>query len=316
MKHLLLASLLGVAAAGLGLAATRGDHGAGAQAKDRGWPAAALLSKWEKAAAQVAAIPAEQREAVSRAQATLAASYPVCKETPATFAFLARFLGSTVALDGLAVASFGEESKAGDREAIPEAVASAFEQRIAIGTKGNELIAAFARAAAPPGKAGCGRAQSRGAAEAGTVKLTVAEAGKIFDSLSEQASRLTGNWHLVPARAAALPAATKSELSAALEVVKREVPTRELARETLTVLAGGLDRLVALDKALARHCEESSMAHAGEMSAEHAQMKRAFEARTNATAKVAELLRVMERNMTPEMFERSTARAGARTATY
>ncbi len=313
MKHLLLASLLGVAAAGLGLAATRGDHGAGAQAKDRGWPAAALISKWEKAAAQVAAMPAEKREPVARAQATLAASYPVCKETPATFAFLGRFLGSTVALDGLAVASFEEESKARDREAIPEAVRSAFEQRIAIGAKGNELFAAFARAAALPGRAGCGRAQSHGAAEAGTVKLAAAEAGKIFDSLSEQATRLTGNWHLVPARAAALPAATKSELFAAMEVVKREVPTRDLARETLMVLAGGLDRLVALDKTLANHREESSKAHAGELSAEHAQMKSAFEARTTATAKVAELLRVMERNMTPEIFLGSTPKQITRT---
>ncbi|HKB16999.1 MAG TPA: hypothetical protein VKF62_13115 [Planctomycetota bacterium] len=315
MKTLLLASLLGVAAAGLALAATGGDHGTRAEAKDRVWPAAARLLERERSADEVAAMPAEKRGAVTRAQATLAASSPVCRETPATFALLAEFFASTVALDGLAIASFEEGSNASDHEAIPEAVRSAFDQRIAIGAKGSELFASLARAAAPLGAAGCGRAATRVGAEPGPAKITAAEAARVFEALSEQAARLTGNWHLVPARAVGLPAETKSELFAASEVLRREVPTRGLAKETLVVLAAGLDRLVALDGTFAKVGEESSKDHSGELPAERAQMKRAFEARTKATAKVAELLRVMERNMTRDLFRVSIPRDGARTAT-
>src|SRR5262245_30166968 len=311
MKNLLLASLLGVAAAGLALAATGGDHGNGAEARDRDWPAAALLLKRERSADEVAAMPAEKRVAVTRAQATLAASSPVCRETPATFALLAEFFASTVALDGLAIASFEEGSNASDREAVR----SAFDQRIAIGARGSELFASLVRAAAPLGAAGCGRAATRVGAEPGPAKLTAAEAARIFEALSEQAARLTGNWHLVPARAAGIPAATKSELFAASEVLRREVPTPGLAKETLAVLAAGLDRLVALDGTLAKVGEESSKARSGESPAERAQMRRALEARTRATAKVAELLRVMERNMTRDLFRGSIPRDGARTAT-
>lgn len=310
MKQFLIAGLLSVAAAGFALAATGGDHGTKAEGGD--CPAAALIAKWEKAAAQIAAMPAEKQEAVARAHATLSASCPVCKEAPATFAFLGKFLGSTVALDGLALAAHAEGSKSQAQAEIPQEIRSAFEQRVAIGARGNDLFAAFARAAAPAGKADCAGAGNHGTADAGPVKLTVADAGNTFESIAEEATRLTGNWQLVPARAAALPAATKSELFAAMEVVKREVPTCDLAKETLTVLAGGLDRIVALDKTLAKHCEESSKAHAGELPAEHAQMKRAFQARTKATAKVAELLRVMERTMTPEIFQGSSPKQTSR----
>ncbi|MCI0589333.1 MAG: hypothetical protein L0323_21160 [Planctomycetes bacterium] len=306
MKQFLIAGLLSVAAAGFGLAATGGDHGTKAEGGD--CPAAALIAKWEKAAAQIAAMPAEKQEAVARAHATLSASCPVCKEAPATFAFLGKFLGSTVALDGLALAAHEPGSKSQAPVEIPQEIASAFEQRVAIGARGNELFAAFARAAAPAGKAECGSAEGHGAStsEAAPAKLTVAGAGKSFEAIAEEASRLTANWRGIPARAAALPAATRSELFAAMEVVKREVPTCDLAKETLTVLAGGLDRVLALDKTLAQHCEESSKAHAGELPVEHAQMKRAFQARTRATAKVAELLRVMEQTMTPEIFQGSS----------
>ncbi|MGH7149119.1 MAG: hypothetical protein ACREIU_00400, partial [Planctomycetota bacterium] len=302
-------------------AATGGDHGSTAQAKavaeGGDCPAAALIAKWEKAAGQLAAMPAGKREAVARAHATLAASCPVCKEAPATFAFLGRFLGSTVALDALALASFEEGSKSTEREAIPEAVRNAFEQRVAIGARGSELFAAFARATAPTGTAECAGAEGHkaGAADSPRAKLDLAEAGKTFESISEEASRLATNWRGVPSRAAALPAATKSELLAAMDVVKREVPTCELVDETMTVLADGLERLVFLDKTLARHCEAASKERAGELPAEHAQMKKAFEARTRATAKVADLLRVMKQTMTPEIFQGSPARASAG-ATY
>ena len=304
MKQFLIAGLLSVAAAGFGLAATGGDHGTKAEGGD--CPAAALIAKWEKAAAQIAAMPAEKQAAVARAHATLSASCPVCKEAPATFAFLGKFLGSTVALDGLALAAHEAGSKSQAQVEIPQEIASAFEQRVAIGARGNELFAAFARVAAPAGKADCEGAGNHGTAAAGPVKLTAADAGKTFEAIAEEATRLATNWRGIPARAAALPAATRSELFAAMEVVKRDVPTCDLAKETLTVLAGGLDRVLALDKTLAQHCEEASKAHAGELPAEHAQMKRAFQARTRATAKVAELLRVMEQTMTPEIFQGSS----------
>jgi len=317
MKNLCLASFLSVAAAGFALAAPAGDDGSKAKAKagectavakGGDCPASALVAKWEKAAEQLAAMPAEKREAVARARATLSASCPVCKEAPASFEFLGRFLGSTVALDRLFLASCEEGSKHEKCEEVPEDVRNAFEQRVAIGAKGNELFAAFARANAPPEKSEC-----TNAAKAECAKLTFAEAGKAFESISEEAARLATNWNGVPARAAALPAATKTELFAAMDVVMREVPTCELAKETISVLAGGLERLVSLDKTLADHCQATSKGHTEELPAEYAQMKKAAEARTKATAKVAELLRVMQKTMTPEIFQAppATAKVGA-----
>ncbi|HET6201645.1 MAG TPA: hypothetical protein VFI25_02455 [Planctomycetota bacterium] len=327
MKNLCLASILSVAAAGFALAAPAGDDGSKAKAKsgecaavakDGDCPATALVAKWEKAAEQLAAMPAEKREALARARETLSASCPVCKEGPASFAFLGRFLGSTVALDGLFLACCEGDSKHEKCDEVPEAVRSAFEQRIAIGAKSNELFAVFARASAPPEKAEVAKTEPAAGASVtvvrpGGAKMTFAEAGKTFESISEEAARLATTWNGIPARAAALPAATKSELFAAMDVVMREVPTCDLAKETISVLAGGLEHLVSLDKTLADHCQATLKEHAVELPAEFAQMKKAAEARTKATAKVAELLRVMHKMMTPEIFQAPPAagRAGA-----
>src|SRR5262245_4258316 len=160
MKRFLFETLLCAAVAGIGLAATWRDHGTKPQAKED-CPATALIGKWEKAAAQIAALPAEKRDAVARAHATLAASCPVCQDAPSSFAFLGKFLGSTVALDGLALAAHEENSKA--QPEIPADIRAAFEERVAIGAKSKELFAAFARAMPPGGKADCGGAEGHAA---------------------------------------------------------------------------------------------------------------------------------------------------------
>ncbi|HKB16518.1 MAG TPA: hypothetical protein VKF62_10650, partial [Planctomycetota bacterium] len=119
----------------------------------------------------------------------------------------------------------------------------------------------------------------------------------------------------IPARAAALPEGTKTELFAAMEVLKRELPTCELAHETIAVLAGGFERLVSLDQTLGRYCDQYTREHAGELPPEHAQMRKAFQARARATAKVADLIGVMKETMTPEIFKARSPGTTAR-ATY
>ncbi len=338
MKNFLLASSLLVAAAGSAYAATHGDDGGTATAKAAGCaavercedcPASALVAKWEKAAEHLAAMPARTRETVARARTTLSASCPVCREAPTSFALLGRFLDSTVALDGRLLAACEEVSKSQSCDEAPEEIRSAFAQRVAIGAKARALYAAFASAMAPVeptqlpnahgattvvGKVSDPAAASVAIAGSGSPELTPAEAGKEFESISAEASRLATRWNGVPARAAALPAETKSQLLEAMEVLKREVPTCDLANESMSVLAEGLERLVALDTTLAKHCKAASRDRSEELPAEIAEMKRAIEVRTKATANVAELLRVMKKTMTPDIFQArpATVVVGAR----
>jgi hypothetical protein len=313
MKTLWLASCLLVPA--FSFAATGGDE-RGTQAADGSGsaktdcPASALIAKWQKAAEQIAAMPAETRAVVARAHATLSASCPVCQEAPAAFAFLGRFFDATVALDGRILAACEEGARTGAWEAPPAEIQSAFAERVAIGAKARELYAAFTLATTPTEQAHCTQAAAvaqRSDPEATPASAlpspTFAAVGREFDSLREEARRVASSWNAVPARAAALPAETKAELLAAMELLKREVPTCELALETMSVLGQSLDRLVALDQTLADHCRATSKEEHAELPVELAQMKAAAEARTRTTASVAELLRVMKKAMTPDVFQ-------------
>ncbi|MGH7152068.1 MAG: hypothetical protein ACREIU_15290 [Planctomycetota bacterium] len=320
MNKFWLAGGLLVPTIGFAFAASGGDEKCTGQAKaaecaglGKGGecPASALISKWEKVGEQIASMSTETRETVARARATLSASCPVCQQGPEAWMFLARFLDSSVALDNQFLAACGEGEKAKECEDTPKEIHAAFEERIAIAAKSKDLYAAMGRVMAAGEKAECHEAEGATAVVKSGSKPGFAEAGKGFDSISGEATRLTATWAGIPARAAALPAEKKTEVLAAMDVVKKAMPACDLAKETMTFLGNGLDRLVALDKKLGEHCEEASKEHAAEMPAEFAQMKKAAEARATATAKVAELVRAMNKTMTPDIFQAKSAALGA-----
>jgi len=294
MLSLVLSSCLSLAVTGV--AAASGDE----------CPATALIAKWEKATERLGAMSAPTREVVAGARKTANASCPVCQETPATFALIGRFLDSTVALDGRVRDVADRLARAQGRDSTPAEIRAAFEQRLAIGSRASELYAAFSRGMAAvdraPGSPECSQC-SRTAADPSAAE---------FASIDAEARRLLARWHGVPARAASLSAESKAELFAVMEVFQREAPVCDLVRETMSVLANGLERLVPLDATLHEHCEATSKQRKDTPPAELAQLKKAVEARTRATASVVELLRVMLKTMTPEIFEATPATVATR----
>jgi hypothetical protein len=283
----------------------------GAQAPEEGCPAPALIARWAQAREALAALPEARRAAIEDAHATLRAACPVCQEAPSSFAFLGSFLAAAVALDERILTQSEEGGSCAD---TPPEVAAAFAERIAIDARARELFAAFVGAMAPPGAAGaragcCSKAGASttsgpqpGEAQAEPpAAATLADLATTFRASSEEALRLTTSWKGIPARVAALPAGTRADLLSAMNVL-RELPTCELAEETLALLADGCARLVALDEMLAEHCAKTS-ATVKSLPPEVAQLRAAAEARARATVRALELLRTMGRTMTPELFE-------------
>jgi len=330
MKYLLLSSALLAAAAGLSYAVTDGgdecaaskqkvsECAASVAAGEKGdCPATGLIAKWEKAKEQMANLPAEKLAALASARETLSASCPVCVEAPATFAFVGEFFGTTAAFDGMIAECAEKECEEGAAE-IPAEIASAWEERVTIGSRAGQLYGVFASATAPA-KAECeasakasecteGVAKAAECCQGGEAKdccqaekLTFASMAERFEGIAKRAEEFSGRWNGIPARAAALPAETRVKLVAALETMTKEAPFCELSNETMTLLASGLERCVALDAKLSEHCDAQTPE--GELPAEVVAMKKAAKARTAATKKVASLLHTMGKTMTPDLFK-------------
>ncbi|MCI0587453.1 MAG: hypothetical protein L0323_11490 [Planctomycetes bacterium] len=320
MNSLWLAGGLLVPTIGFVLAAHGGDEKCTGQAKAaechgvaKGGecPADALVAKWAKVGEQMAAMSAETRETVAKARAVVSASCPVCQQGPEAWMFLARFFDSAVSLDNQFLAACGEEGKAKECEDTPKEIHQALEERIAIAAKSKDIYAAMGKVMAAGEKQECHEGETATVMVKKASKPTFAEAGKDFDSISQDAVRFTTTWAGIPAKAAALPEAKKTELLAAMDVVKKAVPACDLVKETMEFLVKGLDRQVAIDKMLCQHFEKAPKEPAAEMPAGFEDMMKAAEARASATAKVAELVRAMNKTMTPDIFQAKSAAVGA-----
>lgn len=328
MKNLFVTSSLLAAAAGFAFAALGGGDECAAQKAKAGecaavaageqgeCPATGLIARWEKASEQMASLPAATLEKISSAQATLAGACPVCEEAPASFAFLGEFFAASAAFDA-ALLDCTEECEEGAEAEIPAEIASAWKERTTIGGRANDLFQVFARATSPGAKGECASEGEKSECCQGgeakecceAEKLTIASAAEKFEGIANRASDLSERWNGVPARAAAIPAEKKAELRAAMAVLTKETPFCDLSKETMTLLAGGLERCVALDAKLAEHCEASSQECpvTGEVPAEVVALKKAAKARTEATKNVAALLQTMGKTMTPRIFEATPA---------
>jgi hypothetical protein len=333
MKTFYVTSALLAAAAGFAFAALDGgDECAAQKAKaaecaavadgEKGeCPATGLIARWEKASEQMAALPAATLEKLASARATLAGACPVCEEAPTSFAFLGEFFATNAAFDEAVLECCGEECEEGSEGEIPAEIVSAWKERTAIGGRANHLFQVFARATSPgepsakEGECEAKAAKSECCAEGEAKeccqgeKLTIASAATTFEGISKRASEIAERWNGVPARAAAIPAEKKAELRAAMAVFTKETPFCDLSKETMALLATGLERCVALDEKLSEHCEASAKECpvTGEAPAEAVAMKKAAQARAEATKKVASLLRTMGKVMTPEIFEAAPA---------
>src|SRR5262245_61132523 len=274
-------------------------------------PADALVAKWAKVGEQMASMPAATRETVAKARATVSASCPVCQQGPEAWMFLAKFFDASVALDNQFMAACEEGGKAKECEDTPKEIHQALEERIALAAKSNALYAAMGKVMAAGEKQECHETEGATVVITNPAKPTFVQAGKDFDSISQEAARFTTTWNGIPARAAALPEAKKTELLAAMDVVKKAVPACDLAKETMEFLGKGLDRQVAIDKVLGEHFDKAPKEHAAEMPAGFEDMMKAAEARASATAKVAELVHSMIRTMTPDIFQAKSAPVGA-----